>query len=156
MSLCVRLPNAYSVTDSGDVLSPKGRKLKPYRVVNGRYWMVKMGRQAQYVHRLVATCFIPNPDRKPQVGHVDGDGLNNHVSNLHWVTQAENEADKKQHLRDNSGMRNGQSKVSTEQVEEIRSRRNKGEKVKHLASEFGVSTWAVYDLCNPKRTWRTS
>lgn len=42
------------------------------------------------VHHAVASAFLPNPDSKKTVNHIDGDKLNNNVSNLEWATHSEN------------------------------------------------------------------
>lgn len=42
------------------------------------------------LHRLVAEVFIPNPDNKPEVMHLDNNKLNCKISNLQWGTHAEN------------------------------------------------------------------
>lgn len=58
-----------------------------YKVVT----LAKNGKVKQFlVHRLVAEAFIPNPDNKPEVNHIDGDKLNNKVENLEWVNHSEN------------------------------------------------------------------
>lgn len=56
------------------------------------YCVVKLGRKSptMTIHRLVAQSFIPNPENKPCVNHIDGNKLNNNVDNIEWCTYREN------------------------------------------------------------------
>lgn len=56
-----------------------------------RVCLVKDGKSKMHtIHRIVAETFIPNPQNKPIVNHIDGDITNNCVDNLEWVTFKEN------------------------------------------------------------------
>lgn len=85
-------PN-YIINEYGEVYKYKGEKC--YRIMKtsiDRYGYLKMPlsykgkRYYKTVHRLVAEIFIPNPDNLPEVNHIDGNKLNNHISNLEWCT----------------------------------------------------------------------
>ena len=71
----------------------KGRVLRPRIKPNGYYHvdLCKNGTITNFpVHRIVASAFIPNPEGLKVVNHIDGNKLNNNVSNLEWVTYQEN------------------------------------------------------------------
>lgn len=106
------------------------------------------------VHRLVAKAFIPNPDNKPYVNHIDGDKQNNHVTNLEWCTAQENSihAVRNGLLRNSSlkGDLHNSLKLKFKQVQEIRELRNAGMELKHIASKYGISVDYTSKLVNYK------
>ena len=65
-------------------VNPKNGYVYVYLCNNGRNKNARL-------HRLVAETFIPNPENKPQVNHIDGDKTNNKINNLEWCNQSENE-----------------------------------------------------------------
>lgn len=87
----------YSVSTEGRIRKNSSRKiLAPSRKPSG-YMQINLmtndgRRKKEYVHRLVALTFLPNEDRFPEVNHIDGVRDNNVLSNLEWVTHAENMA----------------------------------------------------------------
>jgi hypothetical protein len=84
----------YEVSTWGRVFNKRTGKYKtPYHHHKG-YLRVDLNNGKGYrhfkVHRLVAKAFIPNPEGKPHVNHIDGNPANNSVTNLEWVTDREN------------------------------------------------------------------
>ena len=82
--------------------------LKPTLNSSG-YYKIELYRDGKskifYVHRVVASVFIPNPHNKPEVNHIDGNKLNNMVNNLEWCTISENQIHAiNKHLRNPSPM----------------------------------------------------
>ena len=86
--------DAYQVSNLGRIRK-RLRELKPYVNWDG-YLRVdvtsKDGKKARVaLHRLVALAFVPNPDNKPHVNHLNGDRADCRAENLQWATNSENQ-----------------------------------------------------------------
>lgn len=81
-----------------------------------------------FVHRLVAQAFIPNPENKTQVNHIDGNKQNNHVDNLEWNTASENtiHAHKNNLVKVRRGEGVHGAKLTEDKIKEIREMYAKG------------------------------
>jgi hypothetical protein len=98
--------NHYEISESGIVRSIerkvswfKGSRTIKSRIIQSRinnrgYMELRLSKngiaKSKFSHILTAIAFVPNPDNKPEVNHLDGDKLNNHYTNFSWVTHSEN------------------------------------------------------------------
>lgn len=75
-------------------VSDTWKQLKPVLDKGVGYFLVTLclngKRKNQFIHRLLAQAYIPNPDNKAHVNHIDADKTNNVLSNLEWATPQEN------------------------------------------------------------------
>lgn len=123
----------YYIYDDGRVYSTFTQKFLVQTVNKGGYLYVNLydkdGKHSKKIHRLVAMNFIPNPDNLPQVNHIDGNKLNNHVENLEWCDSSYNIRHAYAHSLINV-MTEAHSKAARENGIKHRSRKIKCENIK--------------------------
>lgn len=128
-----------------NIPNPKNKYIYVYLFKNNKNY-------AKRLHRLLAEHFIPNPENKPNINHIDGNRQNNNLSNLEWVTSKENSRhmydvlgfktprEKIDKMRESQkGEKHHKSKLKEEQVLEIRKKLKDGYSELFLAKEYGVA-----------------
>ena len=127
----------YLISESGEVInSNSGRAIKPSLNENG-YWYISLWKdnksKTASLHRLVAEAFIPNPENKPFVNHIDANRANPHKDNLEWCNQSENI----KHAY-NIGNRSQKKNFSLEELDWLLSEFLGNKTITDLAKEMGV------------------
>lgn len=84
----------YTISEEGVITNVKTQKIKkPWLGKVGYYYidLYENNKSTKVaLHRLLAQTFLPNPENKRTVNHIDGNKLNNSLANLEWATDSEN------------------------------------------------------------------
>ena len=78
----------YEINEKGEIRKKGTNLIRRTYPVNGHPKIIINGK-TEYVSRLVAETYIPNPDNKTDVNHIDRNTSNNYISNLEWATHGE-------------------------------------------------------------------
>lgn len=154
----------YIVREDGVIFGKAGNPLK-YRLNHKGYPFVnlKINGKNKYkaVHRIVAECFIANPENKTQVNHKDRNRENYHLNNLEWVTPSENVKHSVENggrygiTKNNRGELNANSRFNWEQICEIRRKyETEGIKQIELSKEY-KTTAAVINRIVRYISWKS-
>lgn len=146
----------YQVSNLGRVRSfwrGEPRIMEPHNTGNG-YLQAHLfhdgKRKHALIHRLVALAFIPNPESKPQINHINGIKTDNRVENLEWSTSFENQRHAVATGLRRQGEGSYRAKLTNEQAVYIRENPH-GLTGRELARQFGVTPATISDIQRGKK-----
>ena len=152
-----RVRSLYMATSQGVKLRDKPKILKQYPHHKNGYMNVILrkdgSKKTRGVHRLVAKAFLPNPENKPQVNHIDSDKTNNDFRNLEWATRSENMSHSYKNGTHTAGEESNLSKLTESKVLSIRKSYKQGVSIKSLADKNNVLPITIMNIVN-KKTWK--
>lgn len=143
----------YIVYSNGRVFSKKLNRFKePYANGSG-YMQLRVNGTQYFIHRLIASLFLKNPQNKKEVNHKNGIKTDNRVENLEWCTRTENvrHSFKNGLSKMGTGNKNPNAKLNWEDVSMIRELKNKLSNRK-IADKFHVGHSTIAGILNNK-TW---
>jgi len=133
----------FEVSNYGEIRNIKTYKIRKPFIDKPKYTVITLYEvgginKSKRVHRLVAEAFVPNPENKDQVNHIDGNRLNNRADNLEWVTRAENVSHAVKNNLYAQGEDTNKAKLTEDDVNTIRAI-GKVFTQKELAKDYGVT-----------------
>lgn len=143
----------YWISACGKLYSTRTNKILKYRKNPDGYlcyvMCIRGHRIDKSLHRIVAESWISNQKNKPQINHIDGNKLNNSLSNLEWVTLQENNFHAVSILGKRRGNNHKNSKITSEDVCKIREMDGS---LKSIGEKFGIGISQVFRI-KRKETW---
>lgn len=155
------LENYFAVSSHGNVKSIRTGTILKSRLTRGYLYIVLLVNAGEFhfrrnipIHRLVAQEFCDNRLERKEVNHKDGNKLNNHASNLEWISRSEN-------IRHSYaiGLRpspNGNRKHSDDKIMKVFELRKMNLRHKEIAEKLGMGTSTVTHILLGSRRNKTS
>lgn len=142
--------HGYLASRDGQLLGPRGSILRPMASDAGHLYVLTYQRRPRklFVHRAVLFAWIGPPSVGEECRHLDGDPLNNHLTNLKWGTRIENMRDKARHGRERHGENKPGARLAVAAVEAIR-RDSRSSRI--VGREYGVSHTAIQRIRRGER-----